>query len=83
MAGSGATYNYLGSSFTNFERYLLTTGTGDDYIDSRTVAMDDWLTLGTGNNTALTNPLPAGAKSKTDAPQGLGLFSDSTGVFSG
>lgn len=36
-----------------------------------------------GNNTALTNPLPAGSKSKTDAPQGLGLFSDSTGVFSG
>jgi len=36
-----------------------------------------------GNNTALTNPLPAGSKGKTDAPQGLGLFSDSTGVFSG
>lgn len=36
-----------------------------------------------GNNTALTNPLPAGNKGKTDAPQGLGLFSDSTGVFSG
>lgn len=36
-----------------------------------------------GNNTALTNPLPAGGKAKTDAPQGLGLFSDSTGVFSG
>lgn len=36
-----------------------------------------------GNNTALTNPLPAGTKGKTDAPQGLGLFSDSTGVFSG
>ena len=36
-----------------------------------------------GNNTALTNPLPAGSRGKTDAPQGLGLFSDSTGVFSG
>ncbi|MGD9838711.1 MAG: lytic transglycosylase domain-containing protein [Afipia sp.] len=36
-----------------------------------------------GNNTALTNPLPAGNKANTDAPQGLGLFSDSTGVFSG
>ena len=36
-----------------------------------------------GNNTALTNPLPAGSTGKTDAPQGLGLFSDSTGVFSG
>lgn len=36
-----------------------------------------------GNNTALTNPLPAGSKGTTDAPQGLGLFSDSTGVFSG
>ena len=36
-----------------------------------------------GNNTALTNPLPPGNKGKADAPQGLGLFSDSTGVFSG
>lgn len=36
-----------------------------------------------GNNTALTNPLPAGNKASTEAPQGLGLFSDSTGVFSG
>jgi hypothetical protein len=36
-----------------------------------------------GNNTSLTNPLPAGAATRTEAPQGLGLFSDSTGVFSG
>lgn len=36
-----------------------------------------------GNNTSLTNPLPAGAAGRTEAPQGLGLFSDSTGVFSG
>jgi len=36
-----------------------------------------------GNNTSLTKPLPAGEPAKTDAPQGIGLFSDSTGVFSG
>lgn len=36
-----------------------------------------------GNNTSLTKPLPSGGAAKTDAPQGLGLFSDSTGVFSG
>ncbi|HEX7790624.1 MAG TPA: lytic transglycosylase domain-containing protein [Afipia sp.] len=36
-----------------------------------------------GNNTSLTKPLPSGGPAKTDAPQGLGLFSDSTGVFSG
>lgn len=36
-----------------------------------------------GNNTSITNPLPAGAATRTEAPQGLGLFSDSTGVFSG
>ena len=36
-----------------------------------------------GNNTSLTNPLPAGGAARTEAPQGLGLFSDSTGVFSG
>lgn len=36
-----------------------------------------------GNNASLTKPMPAGAAAKTDAPQGLGLFSDTTGVFSG
>jgi len=36
-----------------------------------------------GNNTSLTNPMPAGGATRTEAPQGLGLFSDSTGVFSG
>ena len=36
-----------------------------------------------GNSTSLTNPLTAGAATRTEAPQGLGLFSDSTGVFSG
>lgn len=36
-----------------------------------------------GNRTSLTSPLPASGAAKTEAPQGLGLFSDSTGVFSG
>ena len=36
-----------------------------------------------GNKTSLTTPLPAGEAAKTGGPQGLGLFSDSTGVFSG
>lgn len=36
-----------------------------------------------GNNTSLTKPMPAGGAARTEAPQGLGLFSDSTGVFSG
>jgi hypothetical protein len=36
-----------------------------------------------GNNTSLTKPVPAGGAARTEAPQGLGLFSDSTGVFSG
>ncbi|MES2600659.1 MAG: lytic transglycosylase domain-containing protein [Pseudomonadota bacterium] len=36
-----------------------------------------------GNNASLTKPMPAGGAARTEAPQGLGLFSDSTGVFSG
>jgi hypothetical protein len=36
-----------------------------------------------GNNTSLTKPMPAGGAAGPQAPQGLGLFSDSTGVFSG
>jgi len=38
-----------------------------------------------GNNTSLTRPLSdsGAAVDKTGAPQGIGLFSDATGVFSG
>lgn len=36
-----------------------------------------------GNKTSLTTPMSPGGAAKTEAPQGLGLFSDSTGVFSG
>lgn len=52
--------------------------TGDRAEPVSTAVRELW-----GNNTSLTRPVaPAGA-AKTDAPQGLGLFSDSTGVFSG
>jgi Ca2+-binding RTX toxin-like protein len=50
VAGSGLTYNYLGSSFANFESFLISTGDGDDYIDSSSVSMQDWLSLGAGND---------------------------------
>ena len=36
-----------------------------------------------GNNTSLTKPVVSGKPRDTGAPQGIGLFSDSTGVFSG
>ena len=38
-----------------------------------------------GNNTSLTRPLSesGAAVDKNGAPQGIGLFSDATGVFSG
>lgn len=50
-AGSDQTYSYRGSTFTDFERFLLKTGSGSDFIDARAVAMDDWLQLGLGNDT--------------------------------
>ena len=34
-------------------------------------------------NASMTKPQPVGGAARTEAPQGLGLFSDSTGVFSG
>ena len=54
VANSGETYSYLGSTFAGFERFLVGTGSGDDYIDSTAVAMDDHLVLGSGNDTAHT-----------------------------
>ncbi|MES2750694.1 MAG: lytic transglycosylase domain-containing protein [Pseudomonadota bacterium] len=36
-----------------------------------------------GNNTSLTTPMPAAGAAKATAPQGIGLFSDTTGIFSG
>ncbi len=51
--------------------------TGDRAEPVSTTVRELW-----GNNTSLTKPVvPGGAK--TEAPQGIGLFSDSTGVFSG
>jgi hypothetical protein len=52
--------------------------TGDRAEPVSTTVHELW-----GNNASLTSPLPASGAAKTDAPQGLGLFSDSTGVFSG
>lgn len=36
-----------------------------------------------GNSGSLTRPVAPGGPARMDTPQGLGLFSDSTGVFSG
>jgi Ca2+-binding RTX toxin-like protein len=54
VTGSAQTYEYLGSSFTNFESFLLSTGDANDYIDSRAASMQDWLSMGGGHDTALT-----------------------------
>ena len=52
--------------------------TGDRAEPVSTTVRELW-----GNNASLTRPVAPGGAAKTEAPQGLGLFSDSTGVFSG
>jgi hypothetical protein len=52
--------------------------TGDRAQPVSTAVQELW-----GNNSSLTRPVAPGGSAKTDIPQGLGLFSDSTGVFSG
>ena len=53
-ASSDQTYNYLGSTFKDFERFLITTGSGDDVINTTAFNFDDWLSLGDGKNWAAT-----------------------------
>jgi hypothetical protein len=49
-ADSDQTYSYLGNEFTNFERYLISAGSGDDVIDTASFSYDDWLNLGSGTH---------------------------------
>jgi Ca2+-binding RTX toxin-like protein len=53
-AASDQTYSYLGSTFTDFERFIIATGAGNDEINTTSVAMDDYLVLGAGANLAYT-----------------------------
>ncbi|MDC8774565.1 hypothetical protein, partial [Roseateles albus] len=54
VAGSGVNYEGQGSSFSNFERLLLRTGSGNDSIDSAALSMADYVELGAGDDTAKT-----------------------------
>jgi len=52
---SNQIYSNLGSNYANFERLLLSTGSGNDSVDVRTLAKNDYLMLGDGNDIVNTD----------------------------